>query len=63
MEGTLAPVECVDDPLRCPMVVTCPTHATWVELREAVVQVLERTTVRELAERKKAAVAPSPFPV
>jgi Rrf2 family protein len=53
LAGSLAPVECVDHPESCPMVEECPTRDTWVQMKEAIAGVLERTTVRDLAERKR----------
>jgi Rrf2 family protein len=63
MEGPVAPVECVDDRPQCAQVDDCPARDTWVELKEAVVQVLERTTVGHLAGRKHARNGSSPFQV
>jgi Rrf2 family protein len=59
-EGTIA-LECTDDPDRCPMVSTCATRQTWVELKEAILRVLERTTLEDLAERKRAHAADKSF--
>ncbi len=53
LEGAIAPVECVDDPECCPRGNACPTHDTWVELKEAIHGVLERTTIQQLAERNR----------
>jgi Rrf2 family protein len=53
LEGSLAPVACVDCPTSCAMHEVCPTRDTWVELKEAVETVLERTTIEHLVERKK----------
>lgn len=50
--GSLAPVPCVDCPDSCSMHDICPTRDTWVEVKEAVETVLERTTIRDLVERK-----------
>ena len=30
----------------------CPTRDTWIELKEAIASVLERTTVQDLANRQ-----------
>jgi Rrf2 family protein len=51
-EGTVA-LECTDDPDRCPMASTCATRDTWVELKDAILGVLERTTLQDLADRKR----------
>ncbi len=53
LEGSLAPVACVDCPSLCAMHKNCPTRDTWVELKDAVETVLERTTIQHLVERKK----------
>ena len=56
-----SPVDCVDCPDSCSMHDVCPTRDTWVELKEAIETVLERTTIRDLVERKKRkAISPAP---
>lgn len=61
LEGSVAPVDCVDFPDSCPMHEGCPTRDTWVEIKEAVEGVLERTTIRDLVERKlRKATPPAP---
>lgn len=59
VDGPFAAVDCVDCPESCPRNESCPTRDTWVEIRQAVVDVLQRTTIRDLAERQdeKAAAA------
>ncbi len=51
LEGSVAPVACVDCPTSCAMHDVCPTRDTWVELKEAIETVLERTTIQHLVER------------
>ena len=51
LEGSSAPVECVDNPSLCPFWEICPTRETWVEMGEAIEGVLRRTTLQNLAER------------
>ncbi|MFO8007735.1 MAG: RrF2 family transcriptional regulator [Candidatus Brocadiia bacterium] len=53
LEGSPAPVACVDEPGECPLEGCCPTRATWSEVKDAILEVLEDTTLRELAERIK----------
>lgn len=53
LEGSLAPVHCVDDPQSCPIEDVCPTRETWCELRDALANVLERTTLQHLAARRQ----------
>lgn len=52
LEGSAAPVACVDCPESCGMQDLCPTRDTWIELKEAIASVLERTTVQDLANRQ-----------
>jgi Rrf2 family protein len=53
LAGALAPVHCVDHPDSCSKRDDCPTRETWVELKDAIERVLERTTVQDLLERKR----------
>ena len=53
LEGTVAPVDCVDHPDSCPIESLCPTRDTWIEMTQAMESVLERTTVQDLVERVK----------
>lgn len=52
LEGPPAPVECVERPDSCSLCGGCPTRPTWVEVRDAIVEVLEDTTVADLEDRK-----------
>ena len=52
VEGSQAIVECIDAPKRCPMSDSCPTRDTWVEIQRYMFDVLQRTTVQQLVERK-----------
>jgi Rrf2 family protein len=61
LAGSLAPVECVDCPDSCSMHATCPTRETWVELRDAIEQVLGRTRLLDLVERRKRQTLSSPL--
>lgn len=59
LEGSAGPVDCVDTPDSCPMQNVCPTRGVWVEMREAVRGVPEHTTLQDLVERSRRAVASS----
>lgn len=52
LEGSAAPVECVDCPTSCERHELCPTRDTWVELKRAIETVLERTTIQDLVARQ-----------
>ena len=53
LEGSMAPVDCVDSSGTCPMEAVCPTRDTWVEIEEAIGKVLKNTTLQDLVERMK----------
>lgn len=53
LEGTMAPVECVDDPKVCHRSSFCVTRDIWREMRTAIVSILESTTLQDLVERRK----------
>ena len=53
LEGSLAPVECVDNPRACRRSGACATRDVWSRLKEAMDGVLEATTLKDLAEKQK----------
>ncbi len=53
LEGSLAPVECVNNPKLCPRSELCVTRDIWTELKNAMTGVLESTTLQDLVERQK----------
>ncbi|MCI2425692.1 Rrf2 family transcriptional regulator [Candidatus Acetothermia bacterium] len=53
MEGSMAPVECVDDAGVCARADLCITREIWGEMKRAVDGVLESTTLQDLADRQK----------
>ena len=53
LEGSLAPVECVNNPKLCPRSELCVTRDVWTELKNAMAGVLESTTLQDLIERQK----------
>jgi Rrf2 family cysteine metabolism transcriptional repressor len=53
LEGSLAPVECVDNPDICERSAECVTRDIWGEVKAAMNRVLEATTLQDLAERQK----------
>lgn len=53
LEGSTAPVDCVERPGTCPMEAVCPTRDTWAEIEEAIGKVLKNTTLQDLVERMK----------
>jgi len=53
LDGSLAPVQCVDHPESCSVENVCPTRDTWAEMKTAMETVLENTTLQDLVDRKK----------
>lgn len=56
-EGPLAPVRCVSEtayaPCTCPDEGTCPLRDTWRQARDAMVSVLEKVTLADVAGRAR----------
>ena len=53
LEGSTAPVECLDNPAGCARSATCVTRDVWGELRKAMDNILNSTTIADLVERQK----------
>ncbi len=53
LEGSIAPVGCVDDPKVCSRVDTCTARDIWKEMTEAMIGVLESTTLEDLVQRQR----------
>ena len=53
LEGSVAPVECVDDPAKCPRADSCVTRDLWIETKKAMESVLESTTLADLVRRQR----------
>ncbi len=54
LEGSVAPVECVDSPAMCQRSGRCAARDVWNDIKQAVTGVLEATTLRDLMERQQA---------
>lgn len=53
LEGSIAPVECVDKPEVCSRSELCVTRDIWGELKDAMNKILVSTTLQDLVERQK----------
>jgi len=53
LEGSIAPVDCVNDPKACPRSSLCATRDIWIELKNLMNGVLQSTTLQDLVERQK----------
>ena len=53
LEGSTAPVECVNNPEVCARSRSCATRDIWGEMKKAIDGVLETTTLQDLVEHQK----------
>jgi Rrf2 family cysteine metabolism transcriptional repressor len=51
LEGSIAPVDCVNNPALCRRSAFCVTRDIWVEMNEAMSRVLDSMTLQDLVER------------
>jgi Rrf2 family cysteine metabolism transcriptional repressor len=61
LEGSTAPVECVDSPDVCRRNKTCASRDVWIELKLSIDRVLETTTLEDLMKKQKAKEQPEPL--
>ncbi len=59
VEGSLAPVDCVDNPETCDRVDSCVTRDVWVRVHQVILRELQSTTLAELAEEQRKLLAES----
>ena len=53
LEGSVAPVECINDPEICNRSEFCVTRDIWCEIKMVMEGVLESTTLQDLVERHR----------
>jgi len=53
LEGSIAPVDCVNNPKICPRSDLCVTRDIWGDMKKVMDGVLESTTLQDLVERQK----------
>lgn len=53
LEGSIAPIECINNPETCPRSDVCAAHDLWSEVKEAVEKVLDSVTLQDLVDRQK----------
>ncbi len=53
LEGSMAPVDCVDDPQVCHRANLCVTRDIWVKMKEAIDNILESITLQDMVEQQK----------
>ena len=58
VEGSIGPVECVDDPKVCSRADHCVTRDIWAEMKKAMIEVLESTSLQDLVQRHREKAKP-----
>lgn len=58
MEGSLAPVSCVEKNTPCTQADTCITIDIWMQIQDAVSQVIDNITLSDLVEKYRKTNAP-----
>ena len=53
LEGSIALVDCIDNPKTCPRSEFCVTRDIWIEMKMAMSQVLDSTSLQDLVERQR----------
>jgi Rrf2 family protein len=53
LEGSIALVDCINNPKICPRSDSCVTRDIWIEMKRAMSQVLDSTTLQDLVERQR----------
>jgi Rrf2 family protein len=53
LEGSLAPMACVDDPGACTRTGGCVQREVWTRVRDATLDILESVTIADLAEKER----------
>ena len=53
LEGTAAPLDCIEEPAVCTLSTTCAQRDVWRTVEEAVQTMLSSTTIADLANRQR----------
>lgn len=53
LEGSIAPVHCVNDGTSCPRTDLCVTHDVWVQMKDAMDNILNSLDLEKMAKRQK----------
>jgi Rrf2 family protein len=53
LEGSLAPIACVDDPDACTKTGGCVQREVWERVRDATVEILSNVSIGDLAEKER----------
>jgi len=53
LEGSLAPIACVDDPEACTKSGGCVQREVWTKVRDATLDILQNVSIGDLAEKER----------
>jgi Rrf2 family transcriptional regulator, cysteine metabolism repressor len=53
LEGPLSPVHCLENEKSCPRSASCATRDVWNDMKQAMENVLDSSTLQDLAERQR----------
>ena len=53
LEGNPAPLDCIDTPAQCSVYTVCAQREVWQTVDQAILQVLDATTIADLASRQR----------
>src|SRR5688572_3376594 len=53
LEGSLAPIACLDDPAGCRGTPNCSLRSVWCEVEQATLRILEGITIQDIADRER----------
>jgi Rrf2 family protein len=53
LEGSLAPIACVDDPDACTKSGGCVQREVWARVRDATIDILDHISIADLAEKER----------
>lgn len=53
LEGSLAPIACVDDPEACTKSGGCTQREVWEHVRDATLEILQNVSIGDLAEKER----------
>lgn len=53
LEGSFAPVECLDSPQMCTLIKTCQTRKLWAKLERSTKKVFSKLTLADLIKKKE----------
>jgi len=53
LEGSISPVDCIDDSKLCPRTKLCVTRDIWMKMKEAIINVLDSITLEDMVKWQK----------